>query len=51
MKPPERGDLAWIDFDPQSGREPGGRRPALVSTPAIYNRASGLPWFVPLQAG
>ena len=20
MKPPERGDLVWVDFDPQSGR-------------------------------
>jgi mRNA-degrading endonuclease toxin of MazEF toxin-antitoxin module len=28
MKPPERGDLVWIDFDPQSGHEQAGRRPA-----------------------
>lgn len=42
MKPPERGDLIWIDFDPQSGREQAGRRPALVLTPARYNRLVGL---------
>ena len=42
MKPPERGDLVWIDFDPQSGREQAGRRPALVMTPARYNRLVGL---------
>jgi mRNA interferase MazF len=42
MKPPERGDVIWIDFDPQSGREQAGRRPALVLTPARYNRLVGL---------
>jgi len=42
MKPPERGDLAWIEFDPQSGREQAGRRPALVLTPSRYNRLAGL---------
>ncbi|HEU0009548.1 MAG TPA: endoribonuclease MazF [Verrucomicrobiae bacterium] len=42
MKPPERGDLVWIDFDPQSGREQAGRRPALVLTPSSYNRLVGL---------
>jgi mRNA interferase MazF len=39
---PERGDLVWIDFDPQAGREQAGRRPALVLTPARYNRLVGL---------
>ena len=42
MKPPERGDVVWIDFDPQSDREQAGRRPALVLTPARYNRLVGL---------
>jgi mRNA interferase MazF len=42
MKPPDRGDVVWIDFDPQSGREQAGRRPALVLTPARYNRLVGL---------
>lgn len=27
---PEQGDLVWIDFDPQIGREQAGRRPALI---------------------
>lgn len=39
---PERGDLIWLDFDPQMGREQGGRRPALVLSPADYNRRVGL---------
>ena len=42
MNAPERGDVGWIDFDPQSGREQAGRRPALVLSPARYNRVVGL---------
>ena len=39
---PEAGDIVWLDFDPQVGREQGRRRPALVLTESSYNRASGL---------
>jgi mRNA interferase MazF len=39
---PERGDLAWLTFDPQAGREQAGRRPALVLSPAPYNRRASL---------
>ncbi|NJL00341.1 MAG: endoribonuclease MazF [Spirulinaceae cyanobacterium RM2_2_10] len=35
---PEKGDIVWIDFNPQSGREQAGRRPALVVSPTPYNR-------------
>lgn len=61
---PDRGDVVWVDFDPQTGREQAGRRPALVISPVSYNRASGLavmcpitnrikgyPFEVPLPAG
>ena len=27
---PTSGDIVWLDFDPQSGHEQRGRRPALV---------------------
>jgi mRNA interferase MazF len=37
---PEAGDLIWTDFDPRVGREHGGRRPALVVSPADFYRAS-----------
>ena len=37
---PDAGDLIWTDFDPALGREQGGRRPALVVSPAAFNRAS-----------
>lgn len=39
---PDRGDVVWLDFTPQSGHEQAGRRPALVLSPAAYNRKSGL---------
>jgi len=45
---PERGDLVWIDFDPQAGREQSGRRPALVLSPATYNRKVELGIFCPV---
>jgi mRNA interferase MazF len=37
---PDAGDLIWTDFDPTRGREQGGRRPALVLSPAAFYRAS-----------
>ena len=39
---PDRGDLIWIEFNPQSGHEQAGKRPALVISPIEYNRISGL---------
>ncbi|MFY7779134.1 MAG: type II toxin-antitoxin system PemK/MazF family toxin [Elstera sp.] len=61
---PERGDLVWLDFDPQAGHEQAGRRPALVLSPAAYHnrtrlavvcpittRVKGFPFEVPLPAG
>ena len=45
MKPiyvPAAGDLIWINFYPQAGREQAGRRPALVLSATRYNRDSGL---------
>jgi len=34
---PERGDIIWIDFDPQAGREMKARHPMLVLSPAAVN--------------
>ena len=47
---PEAGDIAWLDFDPQAGREQSRRRPALVLTDQAYNRASGLVVVCPLTS-
>ena len=47
---PRAGDIIWIDFDPQLGREQAKRRPALVITDEGYNRASGLVVVCPLTS-
>lgn len=47
---PDSGDIAWLDFDPQAGREQGRRRPALILTDQAYNRASGLAVVCPLTS-
>ena len=47
---PDRGDLVWLTFDPQAGREPAGRRPALVMSPLAYNRRAGLALVCPVTS-
>jgi mRNA interferase MazF len=39
---PDAGDVVWLNFDPQLGREQSGHRPALVISPASYNGKTGL---------
>ena len=39
---PEAGDIVWLQFDPQAGREQAGHRPALVLSPAAYNGKTSL---------
>jgi mRNA interferase MazF len=47
---PEAGDIVFLDFDPQIGRDQAKRRPALVLTDRRYNRASGLAIVCPLTS-
>jgi mRNA interferase MazF len=35
---PDKGDLVWLDFNPQTGHEQAGHRPALILSPRAYNR-------------
>ena len=39
---PDRGDLAWINFEPQAGREQAKNRPALILTSRAFNLTTGL---------
>ena len=50
MRAPERGDLIWLSFTPQSGREQAGRRPALVVSPSTYNNKVGLALVCPITS-
>ncbi len=45
---PDAGHVIKIDFDPQAGHEQGGWRPALVLSPATYNRPTGLAIVAPI---
>lgn len=45
---PRRGDIAWLSFTPQAGREQAGRRPAVVLSPSAYNGKVGLALFCPI---
>ncbi len=47
---PERGDLIWLDFDPQAGHEQAGRRPALVLSPKTYHQRSRLAIVCPITS-
>jgi mRNA interferase MazF len=44
---PERGDIVWLQFDPQLGHEQAGRRPALIVSPQSYNSKVGLALLCP----
>ena len=45
---PDKGHIIKIDFDPQAGHEQRGWRPALVLSPAEYNKPTGLAIVVPI---
>lgn len=47
---PSRGDLVWLQFNPQAGHEQAGRRPALVLSPGSYNRRVGLAICCPITS-
>jgi mRNA interferase MazF len=45
---PEKGDLIALSFDPQTGHEQKGRRPALVISNYLFNRHTGLAIVCPI---
>ena len=45
---PEKGDFITLSFDPQSGHEQKGRRPALVVSNYLFNKATGLAIVCPI---
>lgn len=47
---PGQGDIVWLDFDPQKGKEIKKKRPALVVSLKIYNQKTGLALFMPITS-
>ena len=45
---PQKGDFIAVTFDPQSGHEQRGRRPALVVSNTLFNNHTGLAIVSPL---
>lgn len=45
---PRQGDLVTLDFDPQSGHEQKGRRPAIVVSKDVFNKATGMAMCCPI---
>ena len=45
---PNKGDYIAVSFDPQSGREQKGRRPALVVSNSLFNKHTGLAIVCPI---
>lgn len=39
---PDRRDMIWIDFDPQSGREMKSMHPMMVLSPRAFNDRTGI---------
>jgi len=45
---PEQGDIVILNFDPQSGHEQKGRRPAIVVSNKMFNQYLGLAFACPI---
>ena len=47
---PKKGDFIAVTFDPQSGHEQRGRRPALVVSNTLFNEQTGLSIVCPIAS-
>ena len=47
---PDRGDIVWLNFTPQTGHEQKGKRPALIVSPKIYNEKTSLCVCLPITS-
>ena len=45
---PDQGDLVTITFDPQSGHEQKGRRPAFIVSKKLFNSSTGIAIVCPI---
>ena len=47
---PRRGDIVWLDFNPRTGREQAGHRPAIIISPQQFNALSSLVFVCPITS-
>ena len=47
---PDRGDIVWLNFNPQAGHEQRGKRPALILSPKLYNVKTSLCICLPITS-
>lgn len=45
---PDKGDFITLSFDPQTGHEQRGRRPALVISNLLFNQGTGMAIVCPI---
>ena len=45
---PRKGDVIYVSFNPQSGKEQRGHRPALVVSNTLFNQRTGLAMVCPV---
>jgi mRNA interferase MazF len=45
---PSQGDIVTLNFDPQSGHEQKGRRPAIIISNHVFNKHLGLAFACPI---
>ncbi|MBP1970369.1 mRNA interferase MazF [Virgibacillus natechei] len=50
MEIPKKGDLVYIDFDPQSGYEQAGHRPGIILSPERFNRVTNIAVVCPITS-
>ncbi|BAB07440.1 type II toxin-antitoxin system PemK/MazF family toxin [Halalkalibacterium halodurans] len=48
MPVPDRGNLVYVDFNPQSGHDQAGTRPAIVLSPKLFNKNTGFAVVCPI---
>lgn len=48
MQTPDRSDLVYVNFNPQSGHEQAGNRPGIVLSPKAFNQATGFAVVCPI---
>jgi mRNA interferase MazF len=48
MSAPDRGDLVYVNFNPQAGHEQAGNRPGIVLSPKEFNAVTGFAAVCPI---